>query len=478
VKNFYITTTLPYLNADPHMGHALEFIQADVIARQHRLMGDDVVFNTGTDEHGLKIFQKAFDNNLPPQDYVDLYSTHFRALKEKLNLSYTNFIRTTDPHHIKAAQEFWRRCLKNGDIYKGRYEIKYCVGCELEKDETELVNGRCFTHPNLEIQVIKEENYFFKFSKYQQELLNLYTARPDFVVPQSRLGEIKSFVERGLKDFSISRLKSKMSWGIPVPDDDEHVMYVWFDALANYISTLGWPEDGQNFEKWWGAKEAPNALQIAGKDNLRQQSAMWQAMLMSAGLPTSKQIFIHGFITSGGQKMSKTLGNVINPSDLVEKYGTDAVRYVLLRHMSPSEDSDLTLESFHDLYTAHLTNGLGNLVARVMKLSEEYLEKPIQKPEITGFSETYINAISDFKFNQAMDLIWERVQSLDNKITNEKPFAVIKEDIAKGRELIQECREELLSIGKLLLPFIPQTSQKILEALAENKKPENIFPRI
>ena len=248
-KNFYVTTTLPYLNDNPHLGHALEFIQADVIARYKRALGYDVVFNTGTDEHGLKIYQKAFENKLPAKDYVDLYALRFKALKEQLNLSFTHFIRTTDPHHMFGAQEFWKRCTAAGDIYMGEYEVKYCVGCELEKNETELENGRCFIHPNLELQFIHEENYFFRWSNYQDKLLALYESG-DFVVPESRLKEIKTFVQGGLKDFSISRIKEKMPWGVPVPGDDRHVMYVWFDALVNYITTLGWPDKNEEFEKF------------------------------------------------------------------------------------------------------------------------------------------------------------------------------------------------------------------------------------
>jgi len=464
------------------MGHALEFIQADIIARYHRLKGDEVIFNTGTDEHGLKIFQKALDNNLPTKDYVDLYAMRFRALKEKLNLSYTNFIRTTDPHHIQAAQEFWKRCFKNGDIYKGEYEMKYCVGCELEKDETELEDGRCFIHPNLEIQIIKEENYFFKFSKYQQKLLDLYTTQPDFVVPQSRLGEIKSFVERGLKDFSISRLKSKMPWGIPVPDDEEHVMYVWFDALVNYVSTLGWPEDEQNFEKWWGTKELPNAFQIAGKDNLRQQSAMWQAMLMSAGLPTSKQIFIHGFITSEGQKMSKTLGNVIDPLAVADEYGIDALRYFLARHIHPFEDSDFTIERFKDSYTANLTNGLGNLVARVMQMATTHFQGPVEITQETKPDTSVSAHIEAFEFNRAMDSIWERIGHNDALIEIKKPFVGIKsgEESIRNEALliIKKLVRELNAIATDLEPFMPSTSAQIKEAVLTHKKPDNLFPRL
>jgi len=474
----YLTTTLPYVNADPHIGFALELVKADVVVRLWALQGDEIFFNTGTDEHGQKVWQEAVKRGMKPQVYVDEYADKFKALKEKLDLfPDLHFIRTTDSHHKAAAQEFWKRCAANGDIYKKNYQIKYCVGCELEKTDSELVNDCCPLHPNTKLELIDEENYFFRFSKYQQPLLDLYKAQPDFVVPDFRLNEVRLFVERGLQDFSISRLKEKMPWGIGVPGDPGHVMYVWFDALINYISTLGWPENIQNFEKFWGTSKRPNALQIAGKDNLRQQSAMWQAMLLSAGLPRSKQVVIQGFVMSGGQKMSKSLGNVINPFDLVEKYGTDAVRYVLLRHTSPFEDSDLTLDAIHDHYTAHLTNGLGNLVARVMKLAEEYLQKPALA-EITGFPEEYIDAISNFQFNRAADLIWEHIQNLDNRIASEKPFSVIKESPEEGQHLILDCVQELYWIGTMLAPLMPETSQKILETVRANKKPENLFPRL
>ncbi len=332
MNKFYITTTLPYVNSDPHLGFALEMVQADVIARYHKLLGKEVFFNTGTDEHGLKIYRKAQEEGKEVQKYVDEYAEKFKKLMPALGISSDiHFIRTTDEHHKKACQEFWNRCYDNGDIYKKIYNVKYCVGCELEKTESDLdENNCCLIHPNLEIENIEEENYFFRFSKYQKPLLDLYNKYPDFVVPDFRFNEIKEFVKRGLRDFSISRLKEKMPWGVPVLGDSEHVMYVWFDALINYVSTLGWPESSgqrtadsgqavrstfnvQRFEEFWGTQDEPNALQIAGKDNIRQQAAMWQAMLMSAGLPNTRQIIIHGFITSGGQKMSKSLGNVADP---------------------------------------------------------------------------------------------------------------------------------------------------------------------
>ncbi|MBI4088617.1 methionine--tRNA ligase [Candidatus Kaiserbacteria bacterium] len=486
----YITTTLPYVNASPHIGFALEIVKADVIARLWDSQGDEVFFNTGTDEHGQKVWQEAVKRGMEPQAYVDEYAAKFKLLKEKLGLyPKLHFIRTTDPHHKKAAQEFWKRCKKNigpdgPDIYKKNYKIKYCVGCELEKTDSELVNGRCPLHPNAELEIIDEENYFFRFSRYQQPLLDLYTSRPDFVIPDFRQNEVRLFVERGLQDFSISRLKEKMPWGIDVPGDPDHVVYVWFDALVNYISTLGWPEDLKNFEKFWGTHEKPNALQIAGKDNLRQQSAMWQAMLMSAGLPNSKQVVIQGFITTnGGHKMSKSLGNVINPFDIVDKFGVDALRYVLLRHTSAFEDSDLTLETIHDHYTAHLTNGLGNLVARVMKLAEKYIE---ESPAHFVDKESYIGAtgihtdeyIRKFEFNHALDEIWNRIKELDEMITKREPFKLVKENPEEGKAVILDITANLCGIGFVLEPFMPDTSKKIIDAIRNNKKPNNLFPRL
>src|SRR4030042_2405574 len=370
-KAFYITTTIPYVNAKPHIGFALEITQADVLARYHQLLGKDVFFNFGTDEHGQKIYQKALEEKKDPQAYVNEYAAKFDRLKIALNLSYNKFIRTTDPHHQEAAQKFWRRCKANGDIYKDRQKIKYCVGCELEKTDSELdQNGLCPLHLNLKIEIFEEDNYFFRFSKYQKQLLDYYEKHPNFVRPNFRFKEIKKFVEAGLRDFSISRIKVKMPWGVDVPDDPDQVMYVWFDALVNYISALGWPNDQEKFQKLWGTRENPKAIQAAGKDNLRQQTAIWQAMLLSAGLPQTKQIFIHGFIISGGQKMSKSLGNVIDPFEVVKKYGTDATRYYLLKEIHPFKDGDFSYQRFEEIYNSDLANGIGNLVQRVAKLAE------------------------------------------------------------------------------------------------------------
>lgn len=468
MKSFYITTTLPYVNSDPHVGFAMELIRADIIARYKKITGFDVFFNTGTDEHGQKVYSKALESNKDPKSYVDEWAEKFKGLVPLLGISDDiHFIRTTDDNHKKTAQEFWKKCEEVGDIYKKNYKIKYCVGCELEKQESELENGRCIIHPHLELEIREEENYFFRWSQYKERLLGLYKTNPNLVIPDFRFNEIKAFVERGLEDFSISRLKSKMPWGIAVPGDEEHVMYVWFDALVNYISTLGWPGDQDNFNKFW---VSGTPVQYAGKDNLRQQSAMWQAMLMSAGLSPTHTIVINGFINSGGQKMSKSLGNVISPYDIVNEYGTDALRYYVARELSNFEDSDMTMEKFKEAYNSNLANGLGNLVSRIMKMAEGGLERPVEIPEWEDFSE-YFSYLEKFEINKAADFVWKEIGEMDKYIQENQPFRVIKEDVEKGKEMISSLVVRLYSIARMLNPILPETSDKIKSLIKENKVP-------
>ncbi|MDB5224708.1 MAG: methionyl-tRNA synthetase [Candidatus Adlerbacteria bacterium] len=472
-KPFYLTTTLPYVNADPHIGFALEIVHADIICRHERLKGREVFFTTGTDEHGQKIFQKAQETGQDTQAYVDHYAEQFGKLKNLLGLSYDAFIRTTNAGHKLAAQEMWRRSLAKGDIYKKKYKGLYCVGDEMFLKDTDLVDGKCPNHPNMDPVEIEEENYFFRLSAYQDKLL-AYLAQDGVILPEWRRDEAIKFVAGGLEDFSISREIARMSWGVPVPDDDSQVMYVWFDALTNYISTLGWPEDtDENFAKFW---EGGEVVQVAGKDQVRFQSVMWQAMLMSVDVKATDKVVYHGFITSGGQKMSKSLGNVIEPAALVEEYGTEAVRYFLARHIHPFEDSDFTLERFKDVYNANLANGLGNLAARIMTLAQTHLESPVEAGEVEIPAE-YSEAFENFEINKAADVIWERISLLDAQITDTQPFKVIKTNPEEGKELIAALVVELAGITKLLTPFMPATAEAIAEAIKENKKPENLFPR-
>ena len=476
-KYFYITTTLPYVNADPHVGFAMELIRADVIARAKKLEGFEVFFNTGTDEHGSKLYLAAQKEEIPVQDYVDRYAKEFRGLKDLLQISDdVHFVRTTDKAHEAAAQEFWKRCDANGYIYKKTYKIKYCIGCELEKTDSDLVDGKCPIHPNLEIELIDEENYFFRFSSFQKPLLEFYMKNPTFVIPDFRFNEIKAFIERGLEDFSISRLKSKMPWGVAVPGDDSQVMYVWFDALVNYISTLGWPAsaepsagDSSLYEKFW-VNGAPT--QYCGKDNLRQQSAMWQAMLMAAGLPNSHQIVINGFFNGeGGVKMSKSLGNVVNPYDVVKEFGVDALRYYVLGEVSMFEDSPVSMELIKASYNAKLANGLGNLTSRIMKMASTNLE---QTPEISEQSipKEYFDYLYAFEINKALQMIWAEVTALDTLIQEKQPFKLVKTEPEAGKKIISELAVRLYTVGRMLNPILPETSKKIKELVKANKMPE------
>ncbi len=475
----YLTTTLPYVNADPHIGFALEVIQADTLARAWRLSGDEVFYFLGTDEHGQKILQAAEKAGQNVKEYVDHYANEVRKLEEALDLKLDGHVRTTDPAHYLAAQEMWKRCEATGDIYKKTYSGLYCIGCEAYKTEKELTEeGKCVLHPSLTPEEISEENYFFRYSKYEKQLFE-YLSADNCIVPDWRREEAIAFVKGGLEDFSISREKSRLSWGVPVPGDDSQVMYVWFDALTSYISVLGWPEDRDGlFHTFWNEAKV---VQMAGKDQVRFQSLMWQAMLFSAGLKNTDQVFYHGFINSGGQRMSKSLGNVISPYELVQKYGTDATRYMLLRHVHPVEDSDVTWDRLDEWYTANLVNGLGNLVARVMKLAEEHLSAPIELLESDTLVEDAFDAhLQEYAFSEAMDLVFEHVGKGDEYMTEKEPYKKVKAEDTKAEGVadIEKLVRHLAKIAAHLAPSMPKTAEAILTAVKENKKPENLFPRL
>lgn len=489
MNKFYITTTLPYVNSDPHLGFAKEIINADIIARYKRQQGYEVFFNTGTDEHGKKIHQKAEELGVDVLDYCRQYSEKFLELKGHLNLSFNNFIRTTDIEHTKAVQKFWEICQKNGDIYKKKYETKYCVGCEMEKTDSELENGVCPFHPQQEIEIIEEENYFFKFSNYQEKILKFYQDNPDFVRPAGRYNEIISFVKSGLNDFSISRLKDKMPWGIAVPGDDSQVVYVWFDALVNYISCLGWPDNLENFSAFWPG------VQVCGKDNLRPQTAMWTAMLMSAGLPISKNVLVFGFLTINGQKISKSSGNTINPLELTEKYHSDVIRYYLAKEISTFEDGDFSYEKLEKLYTSDLGNGVGNLTARVSNLIEKS-SAPISLGKINyqgetplipeswkgscndNFLENFNKKMEDYKLNEALALLASKIKETDEFLSREAPWKMEPGPIQS--QVLQTASENILLIAVLLFPFMPVSADKIIKQFNSNKiiKGEILFPRL
>jgi methionyl-tRNA synthetase len=463
-KKFYITTAIDYVNGPPHIGHSLEKIQADVLARYARANGDEVFFLTGTDEHGTKIQKMAADNGITPKKLADANSKKFKELKKVLNLSWNEFVRTTDSKkHWPGVFKIWNALVQSGDIYKRTYRGLYCVGCESFKTESDLVDGKCPIH-NKEPELVEEENYFFRLSAYSKILKKKIEEGELKIIPEFRSKEILSLMEKGLEDVSFSRPKEKLSWGIPVPGDDSQVIYVWADALTNYISAVGYGRDEKKFEEWW-----PADVHAIGKDILRFHAAIWPAMLLSAKLPLPKKIFAHGFITVEGQKISKSLGNVISPYDLVEKYGTDSFRYYFLREVSPFDDGDYSEAKFKDRHNADLAHGLGNFAARVMGLVEKFghpirndfksMELLIEQ-KIKTVQKNIDDHLYRFEFNDAIAELWTLIAFGDGYINDKKPWSV---DIpAEEKEKILFNLVALLnSIGVLLVAFLPETSKSI-----------------
>ena len=477
-KKFFITTAIDYVNASPHAGHALEKIQADVIARYHRILGEEVFFLTGTDENSLKNVQAAEKEGISVKKLVDKYAKKFYQLKTALNLTFDDFIRTTEERHIKGAQKLWIACQK--DIYKKTYRGLYCVGCEAFYKENELENGLCPEHQKRP-ELIEEENYFFRLSKYQKQLEKLIKNDEIKIIPESRKNETLGFLKSGLEDICISRsIERARGWGIPVPEDSNQVIWVWFDALANYITALGYGSDSKKFQEFW--QKNKNKLHFIGKGIARFHTLYWPAILLSAKLTLPQTIFIHGYITSFGQKMSKSLGNVINPFDLVEKYGVDSVRYFLLREASPFEDLDFTYEKFEERYNADLAKGLGNLIARVITLAQnpkyqipnsKQILNPKSQKAIDKTKKNYYKTLDEFKFNEALIAVWDLISFCDKYIEKERPW----EESKKQKEVISNLLFAIGEIAKLLEPFLPETSEKIIEQL-KNKKSKPLFPKI
>ena len=468
-KTFYVTSPIFYPNAAPHLGHAYTTLLCDILARYHRLSGFETYFLTGTDEHTEKVVKAALSVGQKPPAYLEEVVTRFKELYVHLDISYDQFIRTSDQTvHWPGVIEMWERLARAGDIYKSTYTGLYCAGCEAFLTEKDLVDGKCPDH-GIEPEQLKEENYFFRLSKYTQAIKEKIVSDELRIVPGTRKNEILSLLNEGLQDVSFSRPKEKMTWGIPVPGDETQTMYIWMDALTNYITALGFGRGEERMYFWPG-------MHVLGKDILRFHAAFWPAMLLSAGLPLPKALLVHGFITSGGKKMSKTLGNVIDPEELLAEYGTDAVRYFLARHISPFEDGDITREGFKAAYNADLANGLGNLAARIMQLAQTHLSEPV-KVQWKPFPKEFADAMEKFEINKAAEYVWSRIQALDQRITAEAPFKVIKTDPARGTELIINLVHELAAIDLMLEPILPQTSKKIIDAIMANKKPENLFLR-
>lgn len=470
MEKFYITTAIPYVNAKPHVGHALEFVQADVIARYNALLGKDVALLSGSDENALKNVQAAEDTQQTVQEFVDENSKLFERLAEKLNISFTYFQKGSNHDHHLSSQELWKKCEEAGDIYRKDYTGFYCVGCELfyEKDELDQ-KGECFEHPGKPLQEVSESNYFFKLSKYQDAIKELITSDTLKIIPTSRKNEMLSFIEKGLEDISISRSNERAkNWGVPVPNDDTQRMYVWFDALNIYRSGLG-----KEYEKFW-----PADVHVIGKGITRFHAIYWPAFLLSAQLPLPKSLFVHGYFTVDGQKMSKTLGNVVDPVELIEKYGADSLRYYLLSQIPSTEDGDFSEEKLKTVYNADLANGIGNLVARVAKLCErEGYEVSSEQINLTHTAETFEQALSSYDFVRAIGIANHRLKQCDVIINQDEPWKI--EDKAVLETKLDYYVNEIIKTAKLLKPLIPQTSETILAQFSGQVKSQTpLFPRI
>ncbi|HEX9608777.1 MAG TPA: methionine--tRNA ligase [Candidatus Paceibacterota bacterium] len=478
-KTFYITTPIYYPNARPHLGHAYTSTIADVVARCARLRGAKTHFLTGTDEHGAKIVRTAHAEGKEPQAFVDEMAEHFKRLFEELGISYDQFIRTSDQSvHWPGSQALWQKLVQAGDIYKAPYEGLYCVGHEAFLTEKELgADGKCPDH-GVAPEHIKEENYFFRLSKYTSDIKRRIETGELVILPEERRNEILALLHSGLADISFSRPRANLSWGIPVPGDADQTMYVWCDALSNYITAIGYGRDEKQFKQFW-----PADYHVIGKDILRFHAAIWPAMLISAGLALPKCIMVHGLIMSGGRKMSKTLGNVVDPTELIEQYGADAVRYYLCRHVSPFSDGDMTKEGFRDVYNGELANGIGNQVSRVMKMAEEHLGAPVSLTEDdSAFEPAVMEFIERFELNRAMDLIFEHVAKGDLYVQEREPYKKIRStepaDSAQAKADIEKLVRHVFKLAVHLEPFMPDTAKEIQDAVRNNKKPKNLFPRL
>jgi len=458
-KVFFISTAIDYPSEKPHLGHCLEKIQADVIARYKRLQGFDVHFSIGTDEHGLKIQRYAQKAGKKPQEFVDEMSGYFKDLWEKLNISNDDFVRTTEKRHIKVVQEIIKKIYKKGDIYKGKYKGLYCVDCESYYMPKDLIDGKCPIHHKLP-ELIEEESYFFRMNKYQEALIRYIEENKNFIIPDSKRNEILNRLKEPLQDLSISRTAVK--WGIPLPIDEKFTLFVWIDALINYLTTIDYP--GKKFKKFW-----PADVHVIGKDIVWHHSVIWASLLLSLGLPLPKTIFVHGFITVKGEKMSKSLGNIINPVELAEKYGRETIRYFFIREFSPFEDGDFSETRLKERYNSDLAQGLGNLVSRVLALGEQYgkpisLNYPITQLPITQSLDDYKKYMEGFRFNDALATIWGLISYCDKYISEAKPWEKINDE-KEFQKILGELIYILANISLMLSPVMPQISEKILKFL-------------
>ncbi|MFP6582348.1 MAG: methionine--tRNA ligase [Candidatus Hydrogenedentota bacterium] len=474
----FISTAIPYVNARPHIGHALEYVQTDAMARYLRLTGLDCYSLTGSDENSLKNVRAAEDEGISTQELCDRNTQIFVELLSSLNLATSDFIRTSSQQHFDGAKELWSRC-KPDDIYKKHYSGLYCVGCEDFYNEKDFPDKKCPDH-NTELELVEEENYFFKLSNYEDKLLELIESNELRIVPATKRNEILSFIRGGLLDFSISRSRKRAgNWGIPVPGDDNQVMYVWYDALANYLTALNLEEGSEKLSKYW--LDCPKRIHMIGKGINRFHTVYWPAMLMSADLPIPSEVFVHGYLTINGQKISKSLGNVVDPMEQVETFGTDAVRYYLLRAISPTEDGDYSETRFREVYNADLANNLGNLARRVETIGAKAGHTPFAETDQEA-PEGYHEAMADYRFNDALATLWRAATDLNQRIEEVKPWVLAKE--SRDDELavfLDEMIVGLRKIGTWLVPFLPETGDRLADMFRSGTpigQSDPLFPRL